>query len=90
LINYQNEALPDEEDLEAEFAELDSSYVRHNFEVYTDREIDRKLMCKLKPVTKKKGVFIEDPFDCLGEITPLEDPDNIYGDGSEQEDLECE
>jgi hypothetical protein len=56
-----------EEDLKMKLTPLDSSFVEHFFNVYVDHEIDKDLICKLKPAAKQKGHFVADPLDCLQE-----------------------
>ena len=78
-MSFEEKQLQKEKELQEEFPDLDNTYVEYYFEISTDSEIDNELMCDLKPVNKKKGVFISDQYDCTD---PKEDIPitNIYGD----------
>jgi hypothetical protein len=78
LMSFEEKQLQTEKELQQEFPDLDSTYVEYYFEISADNEIDNELMCEVKPLNKKKGVFISDQYDCLD---PKEDIPitNIYG-----------
>jgi|ETNvirnome_6_100_1030635.scaffolds.fasta_scaffold00468_6 hypothetical protein len=66
LLKSEEESIrSNEKDLELKLLPLNNTYVEHYFNVYVDYEIDKDLMCKLKPNIKQKGFFISDPLDCL-------------------------
>ena len=72
-----------EKDLKIKLTPLGPSYVEHFFNVYTDYEIDKDLICKLKPVTKQKGLFVADPLDCLQESEVNIVSSDIYKEATE-------
>ena len=72
-----------QKDLEIELTSLDSSYVEHFFNVYVDHEIDKDLMCKLKPIAKQKGHLVADPLDCLQDSEVNIVSSDIYKESTE-------
>jgi len=64
LKSFDEQAIATERELELELTPLNDTYVEHFFNVYVDKEIDKKLICKLRPPIKKKGVFTTDPLEC--------------------------
>jgi hypothetical protein len=84
LLRSEEETIKSiEEDLRIKLIPLDNSYVEHFFNVYVDHEIDKDLMCKLKPVTKQKGHLVSDPLDCLLEPEVNITSEDIYKEAEE-------
>jgi len=91
LMSFEEQALATEKDLQAQFLDLDDTYVEHFINVYVDKEIDPELICKVKPVVKQKGIFVDDPLDCTKELTDEIPISKIYPDIDESDSLpECE
>jgi len=65
LLKSEKEIIKsNDEDLELKLVPLDKSYVNYFLNVYVDHEIEKDLMCQLKPSITQKGFFISDPLDC--------------------------
>jgi len=68
LLKSEEETIKsNEEDLELKLLPLNQTYVERFFNIYIDHEIDKDLMCQLKPEIKQKGFFVSDPLDCIKE-----------------------
>jgi len=90
LMSFEEKQLQAEKELEQEFPNLDNNYVEYFFEISTDGEIDNKLMCDIKPMTKDKSVFISDQYGCFDseENIPIT---SIYGAEEENTSIpDCE
>jgi len=90
LMSFEEQTLATEKDLQKQFLDLDDTYIEHWFNVYVDKEIDPELICKVKPVAKQKGLFIDDPLDCADELSDQIPISKIYGVEDDQSLPECE
>jgi hypothetical protein len=50
------------------FANVDSGFVEHYFDIFVDQEIDDRLLCKLKGSDRKKGLYADRIIECPDEI----------------------
>lgn len=62
LKSLDNQLLAQEQEIESQMSTLDDSFVEHYFNIWVDDEIEEELMCQVKPVNKKRGVFTADPW----------------------------
>tara|TARA_R110002110_G_scaffold53760_9_gene154828 strand:+ start:21 stop:1148 length:1128 start_codon:yes stop_codon:yes gene_type:complete len=69
-------------DLETKLVPLSQKYVEHFFNIYVDYEIDKDIICKLKPAPKQKGHFVLDPLDCEDQEANIF-PSDIYKGATE-------
>ena len=74
LMNFEEQQLQAEES-----PEIDSANVEYYFEILTDNEINKELMCRLKPINLDKNRFISDQFDCEKIKSKDISATNIYG-----------
>ena len=65
LLRSEKEIIrSNDEDLELKLIPFDKSYINSFLNIYVDHEIEKDLMCQLKPDVKQKGYFTSDPLDC--------------------------
>jgi len=82
LKNLKNDLLvgfEEQQPAHEEEPDIDSTNVEYYFEILTDNEISKELMCQLKPVNLDKNRFISDQFDCEKIKSKKISATNIYG-----------
>jgi hypothetical protein len=74
LVSFEEQQPAHEEE-----PDIDSANVEYYFEILTDNEINKELMCQLKPINLDKNRFISDQFDCEKIKSKKISATNIYG-----------